>query len=46
MFFLKICKQVGNNMRIKEMIFIVNIFNVIYLSEILCCDFDYVIMCL
>lgn len=41
---LKTCKQVGNNMRTKEMTLIVNILNVIYLSEILCCDFDYAIM--
>lgn len=36
--------QTGHNMRTKEMTLIVNILNVIYLSEILCCDFDYAIM--
>lgn len=41
---LKTCKQVGNNMRTKEMTLVVNFLNVIYLSEILCCDFDYAIM--
>lgn len=41
---LKTCKQVGNNMRTKEMTLIVNILNVIYLSVILLCGFDYAIM--
>lgn len=36
--------QTGHNMRTKEMTLIVNILNVIYLSVILCCDFDYAIM--
>lgn len=36
--------QTGHNMRTKEMTLIVNILNVIYLSVILCCDFDNAIM--